>query len=116
MAATYRVTIRRRGRTEKSRHASLDDALDALEDRLRALAAEQRPRTERAMGREYEPVRQVAARGELRGPRGLRAGIDVRGDGSAEAYTGHVVRRLAAARDGEDAYLTLRRVVGAAPG
>lgn len=116
MAASYRVTIRRRGRTEKSRHETLDAALDALEARLRELAAEQRPQVARAFGREYEPVRQVAARGELRGPRGLRAGIDVRGDGSAEAYTGRIVRRLVAPSEGEDAYRTLRRITRAAAG
>jgi hypothetical protein len=52
----------------------------------------------------------VAARGELRGPGGLRAGIDIRGDGSAEAFTGRVARRVVAPRDGEDAYAALRRV------
>jgi hypothetical protein len=93
MAATYRVTVHRRGRTEKTRHPTLAEALDALEGRLRELAAELRPQVERAFGREYEPVRQVAARGELRGPKGLRAGVD-----------------------GEDAYRTLRRVAGAGGG
>jgi hypothetical protein len=62
------------------------------------------------MGREFEPVAQVAARAELKGPRGLRAGIDLRGDGSAEAWTGRIGRRLIEPRDGEDAYGALRRV------
>jgi hypothetical protein len=52
----------------------------------------------------------VAARGELTGPGGLRAGVDVRGDGSAEAFTGRLVRRLVELREGEDAYSALRRV------
>ena len=112
MAAPFRVTIRRPGRTDKSRHATLAAALDILEVELRAAAGTQRPRVERVLGREYEPVRQVAVRGELRGPRGLRAGIDVRGDGSAEAYTGRLVRRLADVQHGEDAYQALRRIAG----
>jgi hypothetical protein len=111
MAASYRVIIRRRGRTEKTRHAAPAAALDALERELRVAATRQRPRVERALGREYEPVEQVAVRGELRGPRGLRAGIDLRGDGSAEAFTGRVVRRLVQPRPGEDAWAALRRMV-----
>jgi hypothetical protein len=66
---------------------------------------------ERVLGREYEPVQQVAVRGELRGPGRLRAGIDVRGDGSAEAFTGRVVRRLIESHGTEDAWAALRRVV-----
>jgi hypothetical protein len=109
MAARYRVTVRRRGKTEKSEHDSLDEALGALEARLRELSADLRPQTERALGREYAPARQVALRGEVRGPGGLAAGVDVRGDGSAEAFTGRFVRRLVEQREREDAYAALRR-------
>jgi hypothetical protein len=56
----------------------------------------------------------VAVRGELAGPGGLRAGVDVRGDGSAEAYTGRWRRRLVERRTGETAYDALRRVLAAA--
>ena len=112
MAQPYRVIIRRRGQTEKSSHATLDEALDALERELRVAATRQQPRVEHALGRVYEPERQVAVRGELRGPGGLRAGIDVRGDGSAEAHTGRMVRRLIETREREDAWAALRREVG----
>jgi hypothetical protein len=67
---------------------------------------------ERALGRTYEPAQQVAVRGELRGPGRLRVGVDVRGDGSAEAYTGVVRRRLIELRDRDDAWSALRREVG----
>jgi hypothetical protein len=109
MASTYRVTVRRRGRTQKERHGALDDALDALERHL--TAGGDRRGVERALLRELAPVEQVAARGELRGPHGVRAGVDVRGDGSAEAFTGRVVRRLVERQPGEDAFAALRRAL-----
>jgi hypothetical protein len=63
------------------------------------------------LGREFAPVQQVAARAEVNGPRRLRAGIDLRGDGSAEAWTGRVFRRLVEVQPGEDAYAALRRTL-----
>jgi hypothetical protein len=108
----YRVTIRRRGRSERVRADDLEAALDALERRLRELAPEARRDGERAFVRDVEPVQQVALRGEVAGPRGLRGGVDVRGDGSAEAFTGRIVRRLVAQQPGEDAYAALRRALG----
>ncbi|MCW2991633.1 MAG: hypothetical protein JWM73_2227 [Solirubrobacterales bacterium] len=62
------------------------------------------------MGREFEPGQQVAVRAELRGPRRLRAGIDLRGDGSAEAWTGRLSKEPIALQAGEDVYAALRRV------
>jgi hypothetical protein len=112
--ATYTLTVRRRGATGKERFATLGEALDALEERLDALARPERRGTERGLGREYEPVHQVSVRGELAGPGGLRAGVDLRGDGSAEAYTGRWRRRLVERRTGETAYEALRRVLAAA--
>ena len=96
---------------ERSRHERLDDALAALEARLGDLGAT-RGRT-RALTREYEPVAQVAARGEIAGPGRLRGGIDVRGDGSAEAYRGRLRRTVVEQAPGEDAFAALRRALGA---
>jgi hypothetical protein len=57
-------------------------------------------------------VQQVVARGGLAGPRGARGGIDVRGDGSTEAWTGRSWRReLVAQEPGEDAFAALRRAL-----
>jgi hypothetical protein len=111
--AAYRVTVRRQGGTQRERHATLRGALEALEARLDALATSERRGTESVLSRDYEPVRQVAARGELAGPARLRAGVDLRGDGSTEAYTGRWRKQLVERRAGETAYDALRRVLSA---
>jgi hypothetical protein len=107
----YRVVVRHGPKVGKHGADSLDAALALLEEHARAAAAGPRRGTVDLQVRRFEPVQQVAARAELRGP-GVRAGIDVRGDGSAEAWTGRVRRQIVEARTGEDAYAALRRAVG----
>jgi hypothetical protein len=96
----------------KERYDSLDAALDAIERIGGELAAEA---DAKPVGgeiiRRLDPVQQVVARIEIQGPHGLRAGVDVRGDGSSEAYRGRVRRTLIEQRDGESAYAALRRAV-----
>jgi hypothetical protein len=111
--AVYTVTVRRRGATDRDRFATLGEALDALEARLDALSRPERRRAERGLGRSYDPVQQVAVRGEVAGPGPLRGGVDLRGDGSAEAFTGRWRRELVERRTGETAYDALRRALGA---
>jgi hypothetical protein len=106
----YRVVVRNGPKVEKLDADTLDAALELLERRARAVAAGPGRRTVDLRVRRFEPVQQVAARAELRGA-GVRAGVDVRGDGSAEAWTGRIRRRLIEPRDGEDAYAALRRVL-----
>jgi hypothetical protein len=110
--AAYKLTVRRRGASRRERFASPPEALAALQARLDQLAPGERRGHERGLVREIEPVAQVALRGEVAGP-GVRGGIDVRGDGSAEAYTGRWRRVLVAREPGETAHEALRRAFGA---
>lgn len=111
--SSYRVTERRGGRVDRQRFGTLDAAVEAIESRTVELQRDTRatPVDTKVLGR-FEPVQQVVARLELAGPRGSRAGVDVRGDGSAEAYTGWVRRQVVAQRDGESACEALGRVLG----
>jgi hypothetical protein len=114
---SYTVTIRVGPRVSRERVPTLADAVDVLELRLRDLGPAARRGAVRALAREYEPVAQVAARGEISGPSRLvprvQAGADVRGDGSIESYRGKVRRELVELERGEDAFDGLRRVLGA---
>ena len=59
------------------------------------------------------PRDQIAARLELAGPRGQRGGVDLRGDGSAEAFTGRLRRQVVKQRADESAGAALERALGA---
>ena len=111
MAAPYHVKFRRGPKVERLRAKTLEEALSWLEQRARRVAAGPGRETIDLRVRRFDPVQQVTARAELSGPRGLHAGVDVRGDGSAEAWTGRIRRQLVDQRDGEDAYAALRRVL-----
>jgi hypothetical protein len=110
----YTLTIRQGPKVTRERYTELDAAVGAVEERGRELerGADAQP-VGGSLIRRIEPVQQVLARLELKGPNGLRAGVDVRGDGSSEAYTGRVRRRLVEQRRGEDAYGALRRALRA---
>jgi hypothetical protein len=110
--ARYTLTVRSGPKVEHQRFDSLVPAIDALEHEMRARSQTERRATVDLRYREFTPVQQVAVRGELSGPRGMRAGIDLRGDGSAEAFTGRVRRRVVEQQDGESPYDALRRVLG----
>jgi len=117
MAGSYRLLMRAGPRVTRSRFGSLDAALDALAADVARLSDVPR-RTEIDLKvRRFEPIQQVVARAELSGPQRLlprvRAGIDVRGDGSAEAWIGRTSRQVIAQQDGESPVAALRRVLAA---
>jgi hypothetical protein len=110
--ARYTVTARADAKVRKQRFDELDDALAALERIAGELAdgADARP----AGGfliRRLDPVQQVVGRIELAGPGRMRAGVDVRGDGSSEAFLGRVRRTLIEQEDRETPFDALRRVL-----
>ncbi len=111
----YAVTVRTRGKVERERYESLTAALEAIARRADEL--EHDGRSAGAVGgrllRRIDPVAQVVGRVELAGPRRLRAGVDVRGDGSSEAFRGRVRRSLIEQRRGESAFDALARVLHA---
>lgn len=110
------MTIRDGPRVEREHHESGDEAIAALEAGLRPIAEHSRRETARVFRREIPPVQQVVARAGLSGPGGVRGGIDVRGDGSTEAWAGRSWRRrLIDERPGEDAYAALRRALQPSP-
>ena len=113
----WKLTVRAGPKVERSRYDRLEDALDALEARARALADEATGRAVDLKFRRFEPVEQILARIELSGPERLmpkvRAGVDIRGDGSSEAYLGHVKRDVVAQGKMDTAYGALRRAIAA---
>lgn len=115
----WRVIVRRRGGVEKSRHATLEAALAALEERLDALAAGTGRGGERTLGRTVPAAEVVTARGEVRergrgAPRRPPAGIDLHADRTATPWTGRLQRSPVEVRPGETAYAALARVLGGA--
>jgi hypothetical protein len=109
--AGYRVKVRVGPKVERTKHDDLDGALRTIEQRAAELAETAPRRTIDAKLRQFEPVQQVAARLELSGPGRLRAGLDVRGDGSMEAWTGSLRRQVVEQKRRESALVALRRVV-----
>jgi hypothetical protein len=108
----HRVVVRSGPRVERLEAGSLDAALELIEARARALAAGPGRRAVDLRYKSFEPVQQVAHRLELSGG-GVRAGVDVRGDGSVEAWTGRLRRRLVEPAPGESPYAALRRTLEA---
>jgi hypothetical protein len=108
--ADFRVTVRSGPKVDKHDAGTLAEALDVVEASGRAAqAGPGRPAVDLRV-RRFEPVQQVATRIELRGA-GRRGGVDVRGDGSVEAWTGRLRRQVVATEADEDAYAALRRAM-----
>ena len=112
MARPYTLTVRTQGTPHKHRFDRLDAALASLEHEARRLEANA---DNRAYGgnliRRLDPARIVVARLELDCPGGVRAGVDVRADGSSEAFSGRFRRQVLEQRGDETSYDALRRAL-----
>jgi hypothetical protein len=112
----WKLTVRAGPRVEQLRFDDLGAAIDALESRAKELSGAAPNEAVDARYKRYEPVQQVFARIELSGPERLlpnvRAGVDVRGDGSVEAFRGRVRRELIEPRSGQTPYAALRQAIG----
>jgi hypothetical protein len=113
--ASWTLKVRVGPRVERRRFAALDPALDALEQRIEELAETTRRDDVHFFRRTIEAARQVAVRAEVAGPGrilpAVRGGVDLRGDGSTEAFTGHTRRELIETQAGESGVAALRRAL-----
>lgn len=110
-AGGWKVKLRLGPRVVRERADDLPGAIAELRIALVGLADEVQAKTVSALTRDFDPVQQVIGRGELRGPRREHGGVDVRGDGSTEAWTGRVRKAVVEQQDGEDAFQALERVL-----
>jgi hypothetical protein len=113
MVSDWTLTLRDGPRVQRLRFESLPDAIRALEQYLQELAPKVKRESVGVFKRQFDPVRQVVVRAEISGPGGLLAGVhggvDLRGDGSAESYTGRLRRTLVKLAPGESPYEGLYR-------
>lgn len=107
---TYRITVRRRSAVERTRAATLAEALERVEEAARDTARTERRAPVDLRMRTFTPADQVVARIELTGSR-VRAGVDVHGDGSMTAHTGRWRRAPVGEHDDETALAALRRTL-----
>ena len=104
---TVKVLVRRGPKVERRRFGDIGSALTFVEGRGRELAeGADATAIELPLGRSFEPVQRVIARIEVG-----RGGVDIRGDGSCEAWIGRIRRRLVEQRAGESPYDALRRAL-----
>jgi len=115
MAKRWTLTVRNGSQVKRARFDSPDASIEAMKRELTALADGLGAETIRIFKRQFDPSRQVMARAEISGPgslwSGCYGGVDLRGDGSAEAYTGRVRRSLVKLEPGESPYDGLRRAL-----
>jgi hypothetical protein len=112
---SWRVTVRTGPQVQRLRAGTLEAALELLETETRVAANTTRRAEVDVRFRRFAPGDQVATRAELSGPGrwrpAVRAGLDVRGDGSLEAWTGRARRAAVRPEDGETPYDALRRAL-----
>jgi hypothetical protein len=120
MNGKWTLTVRDGPRVAHKRYETLGETVDAMERELDELAPAARRRAIQVVGKRFDAKRQVAVRAEIAGPGGWgsapRGGVDMRGDGSTEAYTGRLRRKLVKLQSGETPYEGLRRALASSAG
>jgi hypothetical protein len=111
--ANWTLKIRDGSQIERTGFTDLDKALRALERRLKELEPSSHREDVHLLKRKIDASRLVAVRAEVSGPRRImpafRGGIDLRGDGSMEAFTGRSRRTLIEQGSRESPTQALRR-------
>jgi hypothetical protein len=111
----WKLTERAGPRVQRSSFDDITPAMNALEARGHELSRSAPGEAVNAKFRRFEPQQRVVARLELAGPERfvptIRAGVDVRGDGSVEAFRGRFRRQIVSPRRGESPYAALRRIL-----
>ena len=119
MSKDYWLTVRTGPKVARERFDTLDDAVEELEARAARLTLRPRRETIDVKVRQFSPEAQVAARLEVAGPGRFlpakRGGVDVRGDGSVQAYVGGVRKRPLKAKGRTTPFEALRQTLGVRP-
>jgi hypothetical protein len=108
--APYQLTVRHGSGVQRESFDSLDEAIEAMEQRSREIQGEGPLEEFRAL-RDFGPGKRVHARLELSTGgvfRGREAGIDVMGDGALVPYAGVIRKRRLERQDGETAFDAVR--------
>ena len=111
------LTVREGSKFTRHRCDTVGDAIGIVRDEALRLSAGAHGRPVQSLARKMEPVELVVARVEVKvaGGRpwcGRRAGVDVRGDGSLEAYRGGLTRHVVDPLPGEDVFGAVHRALG----
>jgi hypothetical protein len=119
MSNSWTLTVRNGSVVERLSRDSLAASIDAMKQRLSELEPDVREDASGLFKRQFDPVRRVVVRAEIAGPGGRRSathgGVDLRGDGSVEAYTGRFRRSLVPLEGDESQYDGLLRALSATP-
>jgi hypothetical protein len=108
--ARYRLTVRHGSSVQRESFEGLDEAIAAIEERVRTVRREG-PLGDINALRDYGPEQRVHARLELSTGgllRGREVGIDVMGDGGLVPYSGVVSKQRLEPPDGQTAFDAIR--------
>jgi len=109
----FRLTVRHGSSVERLGFEGLDEAIEAIEERVRAIRREG-PLGDLNALRDYESGQRVHARLELSTGgllRGREVGIDVMGDGALVPYSGVIRKRRLESADDETAFDAVREAL-----